>query len=81
MLKKAGFAAFGQYYSIELIEDPDIYEKVFPAKLGYPEFAKRRPVEYRSGDKMPYLEINLNDEIRLRKVAKMDWTDDFIPPQ
>ena len=56
-----------------------MYERVFPTSMGYDEHAKRRPVEYRPGDKQPYIEITKADEIKLRKIAKMPWSDDILP--
>jgi hypothetical protein len=58
-----------------------MYEKVFPSSMGYEDLKACRPAEIRSGDKMPYIEVTLSDVIKLRKVAKMPWTDDFLPPK
>jgi hypothetical protein len=61
-----------------MVEDQDIYERVFPSEMGFDEYAKRRPVEYRPGDKLPYIEVTMSDQIKLRKISRMPWSDDFI---
>jgi hypothetical protein len=80
-MMKQGFAAFGNYYQVELVEDPSIYSKVFPTELGYPAHSSLRKVEYRPADKMPYLEVTTDDVIRLRKVARMPWQNNIQPPK
>jgi hypothetical protein len=42
--------------------------KLFPAALGYEQSVRKS--EYRSADKMPYLEVTETDVIRLRKVSR-----------
>lgn len=49
--------------------------------MGYPEHSARKQVEIRSGDKMPYIEVTLSDVIKLRKVNKMAWINDILPPK
>lgn len=78
---KQGFCAFGQYYQIEIVDEPALYERVFSTSMGYADRATQKPAEVRSGDKLPYVEVTLTDEIRLRKIAKMSWTDDILPPK
>jgi len=67
------------YFQIEILDDASIYERVFPHSLGYPEFSQARPAEYRQGDKLPYVEIKVGDHLKLRKIARPSWADDFLP--
>jgi hypothetical protein len=58
---------------MHVIDNPNVYNRLFPESYGYPPFTENEPVTIREADEQRYTRIKVGQEIRIRPTDKPKW--------